>query len=284
MRSRTADSIVRTVDVLPDSKHEGSRALRRGLDVLSVVIDAGGDGIRVADIGRRCGLERATVYRILQTLIDGAYVEVSGRYRYVAGEKISQWRVDNVLTQSVIAKRLEPVLQQVSTATGDAAFAVVREGRMSSCIARHIGSYPIQILAVEVGTRQPLGVGAAGLALLAALSDEEAETVIAQHGDALSNYGGLNGETLRMLVNAARERGWSVIGNHAAKGALGVGVAVCDRRRQPIAAVSVAAPIDRMSRQRQEWIVNAIRAALAAHVGAEFRVSAAAEARGGAAG
>ncbi|PMS36069.1 IclR family transcriptional regulator [Trinickia symbiotica] len=262
MQSTAADSTVRLTGVLDDNKSGGLRALRRGLDVLAAIIEAGSAGLRVAEIGRRCQLERATVYRILETLVEADYVEISGRYRYVAGEAVRRWRADNVLTQSIIAKRLEPVLEHVSAESGDAAFAVVREGRMSSCIARRIGSYPVQILAVDVGTRQPLGVGAAGLALLAALPDDEAQAVIVQHGDALSSYGGLNSETLRLLVKAARERGWSVIGNHAAKGALGVGVAVCDRRGYPIAAISVAAPTERMSRQRQAFIVDAIRSAL----------------------
>jgi DNA-binding IclR family transcriptional regulator len=262
MRTSITDPIVHQSDILEDTKGGGLRALRRGLDVLAAVIEAGDVGLRVVEIGRRCQLERATIYRILQTLGDAGYVELSGRYRYVAGETVRQWRADNVLTQSIIAKRLEPVLEHVSAVSGDAAFAVVREGRMSSCIARRIGSYPVQVLAVDVGTRQPLGAGAAGLALLAALPDDEAQAVIEQHGDALSSYGGLNCETLRLLVKASRERGWSVVGNHAAKGALGVGVAVCNRRGYPIAAISVAAPTDRMSRQRQAFIVDAIRSAL----------------------
>jgi DNA-binding IclR family transcriptional regulator len=59
---------------------------------------------------------------------------------------------------------------------------------------------------------------------------QEIEAIIAQLGGALSRYGGMDAERLRLLTNATRERGWSVIGNHAAEGALAIGVAV--RRRQ----------------------------------------------------
>jgi DNA-binding IclR family transcriptional regulator len=229
---------------------------------MEVVMNAGGEGVRVIDICRRCALERATVYRILQTLISESYIEQSGRYRYAPGEKLSRWRVGSMSTQSNLAALLEPVLQHVSAVSGDATFAIVREGGMSSCIARQVGTYPIQILAVQVGTRQPLGVGAAGLAFLAAMPADEAEGVIARHGDTLSNYGGMNQETLRLLVNASRQRGWSVIGNHAARGALGVGLAVRDSRGHPIAAISSAAPVDRMTLHRQEFVVSVIRSAL----------------------
>jgi DNA-binding IclR family transcriptional regulator len=267
MSPRVASLNIHQTDVVSGMENASSRTLCRGLNVLEVVLSAGSEGVRVIDICRRCALERATVYRLLQTLIDEAYVEPSGRYRYVPGKKVNQWRVESMLTQSGIAARLEPVLQHVSAVSGDAAFAVVREGGMSSCIARQVGTYPIQILAVQVGTRQPLGVGAAGLALLAALPDDDAEAVIAQHGNMLSSYGGMTQERLRILVKACRERGWSVIGNHAAKGAIGVGMAVSDRRGNPVAAVSVAAPIDRMPRPRQEFIVGAIRSALKTVIG-----------------
>jgi len=267
MSQRIARPNVHQTDTTSQPENASSRTLCRGLKVLEVVLGASSEGVRVIDICRSCALERATVYRLLQTLIDEAYVEPSGRYRYAAGEKVNRWRVGSMLTQSGIAARLEPVLQHVSAVCGDAAFAVVREGGMSSCIARQVGTYPIQILAVQVGTRQPLGVGAAGLALLAALPDDEADAVITQHGTMPSSFGGMTQERLRILVKACRQRGWSVIGNHAAKGALGVGIAVSDRQGRPVAAVSVAAPIERMPRIRQEFVAGAIRSALTTELG-----------------
>lgn len=262
MCAHPASISVLAVDVPKEPDNTGSRTLRRGMNVLEAVLGSGSEGMRVIDLCRRCGLERATVYRILETLIDEAYVEQSGRFRYVAGKKMERWRSERMLTQAAIAARLEPVLRSISATSGDASFAVVREGGLSSCIARQVGTYPVQILAVQVGTRQPLGVGAGGLALLAALPNKEIEAVIAQHGGMLANYGGMNAERLWLLTKATRERGWSVIGNHAARGALAVGVAVCDRHGQPVAAVSVAAPIERMVRQRQESIAGGIKTAL----------------------
>ena len=112
---------------------------------------------------------------------------------------------------------------------------------MSSCIARQVGTTPSECSRCRWERGNHWVWSAAGLALLAALPDEDAEAVIAQHGNMLSNYGGMTQDRLRLLVKACRERGWSVIGNHAAKGAIGVGMAVCDRRGNPVAAVSVAA-------------------------------------------
>ncbi|MES2787520.1 MAG: IclR family transcriptional regulator C-terminal domain-containing protein, partial [Pseudomonadota bacterium] len=135
---------------------------------------------------------------------------------------------------------------------------------LSHCIARQIGTHPVQILAVEVGTRQPLGVGAAGLALLSALPPDEADAVTRASSEALARFGGMTSARMDLLVRATRERGWSVVGNHAVKGAMGVGMALCAPDGTPIAGISVAAAMGRMPKERQQLIAGVIRKALAA--------------------
>lgn len=246
------------------------RSLRRGLRVLDALRQAGDQGLRVVELCRTCELPRAPVYRLLATLVDLGHVLPRGRYHYRAGPR---WSVAPAVadaapppTPGSLAERLQPVLAQVSAGCGDAAFAVVREGHSAWCIARHVGTNPVQILAVQVGSRQPLGVGAAGLALLAALPVPEADAAIASHGTVLERYGGMTPARLQILVKATRERGWSVVGNHAAKGALGVGMAVCDRLGRPVAAISVASAMDRMTRPHQQTIARLMREALAGFV------------------
>jgi len=119
------------------------------------------------------------------------------------------------------------------------------------------------VLAVTVGHRQPLGVGAAGLALLAALPPAEADEVVTQNEQALRAYGGMTGVQMRRLVENTRDRGWSVVGNAAVPGVLGVGVAVCDTSGYPRLAVSVSSLIDRMQAPRQRSIAELIRNQLA---------------------
>lgn len=252
------------VHTLRPAEPEG-RALRRGLLLLEAVQRSGDVGARVVELCRALALERATVHRLLATLIDCGHVQRQGRWHYVAapGAALRGTRQRGDIA-SEMAQRLAPVLAQVSAGCGDAAFAVVREGHSAWCVARHIGSYPVQILAVQVGSRQPLGVGAAGLALLAALPEAEARAAISAHGDALARYGGMTVERLRILVRSTRERGWSVVGNHAVKGVLGVGRALRDANGLPLAGISVAASMDRMTRQRQRMIAGLMDEALAA--------------------
>ena len=267
MPSRPANSNVR----LPDERvsahtadDHGSRTLRRGLQVLDAVLAHGREGARVVDLCRAAALERAPVYRLLATLMESGYVAQRGRFRYVAGPRLAA--LAEPPGQPNLAVRLAPVLERVSRACGDAAFAIVREGPTSHCIARHVGTHPVQILVIQVGTRQPLGVGAAGLALLAALPDAEMQACIDANAQELPRYGGMTPERLQILVRATRERGWSVVGNHATQGVLAAGMALRNAAGEPVAAISVASTVDRMPRERQQLIARWMREALAAHL------------------
>ncbi|ALD93093.1 IclR family transcriptional regulator [Cupriavidus gilardii CR3] len=262
MTSRLANQNVRQADVSTTAPEEGARALRRGLTLLDAILAGGRDGLRVVDLCRAAGLERPTVYRLLATLIECGYVAQRGRFRYVSGPRLAAMPQRDGSTE--LAEKLRPVLARVSGACGDAAFAIVRDGSLSRCIARHVGTHPVQVLVIQVGTRQPLGVGAAGLALLSALPDEAVGEIIEGNADTLAQYGGMTPERMRILIRATRERGWSVIGNHATRGALAVGMAVHNRDGEPVAGISVASTLARMPRDRQQLIARLMREAVGA--------------------
>ena len=256
MPSHHTNPNVRPADISLPNDDPGSRTLRRGLQVLDAVLAAGGEGLRVVDLCQATGLERAPVHRLLCTLLDSGYVARHGRFRYTAGPRLAAMAGAAGLPN--MAVRLQPVLERVSAGCGDAAFAIVREGAQSHCIARQVGTHPVQILVIQVGTRQPLGVGAAGLALLAALPDAEVQAAMAANAPVLAQYGGMTPERMALLVKATRARGWSVIGNHATRGVLAVGMAVRNAAGEPVAAVSVASTLERMPGERQKLIARSI--------------------------
>ncbi|MGC3987956.1 MAG: IclR family transcriptional regulator C-terminal domain-containing protein [Pseudorhodoferax sp.] len=243
------------------AKDAGNRSLLRGLAVLDCIGRHAGEGVRVSEIMGECQLERATVYRLLATLQDCGYIATAGRFHYVPAARLAPHAASHA---DASARRLAPVLERVSSLTGDAAFAVVREGTQAHCVARHIGTFPVQVLGVQVGRRQPLGVGAAGLALLATLPPAEAESIAESNAAALDAYGGMTKARLLKLLAATRERGWSVVANHVAQNTLGVGIAVSSTKGKFDAAISTAAPLERMSPARQQQIVKLMKDAFAA--------------------
>jgi DNA-binding IclR family transcriptional regulator len=126
-----------------------------------------------------------------------------------------------------------------------------------------VGTYPVQVLSVTIGHKQPLGVGAAGLALLANLPKNDIEQILHANKNILPTFGGMTCEQMEQLIRSTLERGWSAVGNAAVPGVLGVGVPILHRSGHPIFAISVSSVIDRMPLARQRFIVELIKKELA---------------------
>jgi DNA-binding IclR family transcriptional regulator len=245
------------VDTLEtDNAGSGPRTLRRGLQVLRTLQDNPDAGLSVTDLARMTGLQRPTIYRLLAALVEGGFAKtVSGTKRFMANESALLPNIE----QDPRIELAFPVLQRLATLTGDAVFLVVRDGHESVSLWREIGAYPVQILATFAGKRQPLGVGSGGMALLAKLSDETVEEIIASNSNRIEQYGGMTTREMRQLVLNTRTRGYSVVGNYAVRGALGVGCALCDAKKNPYLAISVTAITDRMPASRQREIALLIQ-------------------------
>lgn len=239
-----------------DNAGSGPRTLRRGLQVLRTLQDNPEGGLSVTSLARLTGLQRPTIYRLLAALVEEGFARnVSGSKRFMAGQNTTMPGIDE-------DPRIElafPVLKKLAALTGDAVFLVVRDGHESVSLWREIGAYPVQILATFAGKRQPLGVGSGGMALLAKLDDDTVEDIIARNSNRIEQYGGMTTREMRQLVLNTRTRGYSVVGNYAVRGALGVGCALCDSSNHPYLAISVTAITDRMPATRQREIAHLIQ-------------------------
>ncbi|MEI2415580.1 IclR family transcriptional regulator [Orrella sp. JC864] len=239
---------------------EGPRTLRRGLQVLRVLRDAAApDGLRITDLARQTGLQRPTLYRLLAALIEAGLVRQvprMRRYQAVAA-------AGSAGSQDRRIACMRPLMQELAERTGDAVFLVVRDGDDSLSLHREIGGYPVQILATYAGKRQPLGVGSGSMALLAALPPPQAEQIVQRNAARLQEYGGMTVTEMLRLIENTRARGYAVVGNHAVRGALGVGCAQLDAQGRPLLAISVTAIIERMPAARQREMAALIQDGLA---------------------
>ena len=152
-----------------------------------------------------------------------------------------------------------PSLQRLAQATGDTAFLFIRRGYDSVCIDRLQGHYPIQTPVVTVGSRQPLGVNAGGLAMLQALPDAEVAEVAAAVAARLGAYGEFDDVDLRKAVTESRKRGYASIGEKAVPGVTAIGLPVRNAYGAPSAALTIAATSNRMTLTRQQEILPALQ-------------------------
>lgn len=234
-------------------------SLKRGVHILKILATTGARGLALTEVAARAGLPHPTVHRVLKQLLDERLVarnDEQKRYRLgplafelgIAGTSLYDMR-------DLCAAQMEAL----SAETGDTSYLVVRSGFDAVCMHRHEGSFPIRALILDVGGRRPLGVGAAGLALLAAVETEERTHIIERVAPKLSSFGGMTAADLERACISARKDGVAVVQDTLSLGVSAVGCAFFDAIGQPVGALSIVALSHRMTRERMRRIAELLK-------------------------
>jgi len=149
---------------------ETAQTLDRGLIVLELVAASSG-GLTVAELAEQLGVGRTVVYRLVSTLAAHGLVrrDPEGRVRLGPGALRLAGRV-----QPAIRSAAMPVLRRLAEQCGATAHLTVAEGDEAVALAVVEPTWTDYHVAYRVGSRHPLGAGAAGRALLAGRSGSAA--------------------------------------------------------------------------------------------------------------
>lgn len=234
------------------------RVISRAFDVLRILALGGERGMRLTDVVAYSGLSRPTVHRILQTLIaEGVGEQDATTRRYRVGLEISLLGLSRP-AQFPVRAAAEPYLTALANELGDTAFLTIRAGWDSVAIERKTGSYPIKVLAIDVGVRRPLGVGIAGVMLLASLPPAESGYICAMN-EARLPADGPSLDTILARVDAARRNGYAYAEVGVMQGTRALSVPVYDGDGNVVAAMSVAAMAERLAEAELPRLVDAMR-------------------------
>ncbi|MCE8017208.1 helix-turn-helix domain-containing protein [Halomonas sp. MCCC 1A17488] len=184
------------------------QTLDRGLRALEVVAEHA-EGISVAELAERLDVHRAIAYRIVTTLEQHGLVARTseGALRLGAGISLLASRFEPQLRAVA-----QPLLQALAKATRATAFVSVAQGE--ECVVLLVAEPEEGLLRVgyRVGSRHPLTLGAAGIAILAGrpprADDSEA-------------------------VRQARADGYSLTRGQLQRGAVGVASSVATPQLRP---------------------------------------------------
>ena len=155
-----------TGDAPQTEPRRGAQAIRRALAVLRILAAGREEGLPLAEVVQSTGLTRPTVHRIVHALIEEGIVERHDKTgRYAIGGQVLELALARP-SRSPLLAAADDVLRQLAQRLGDTLFLTVRTGNDTLCVDRRIGSYPIQVLSIEIGARRPLGVSSAGVAIL----------------------------------------------------------------------------------------------------------------------
>lgn len=242
----------------------GAQSIGRAVALLRLLAAHPRDGVSLSDLVVGSGLSKPTCRRILLALIEpGLAVQDPVSRRYFLGPEA--FVIGTMAAERYGAQRLaRDGVARLARLTGDAAFFQVRSGWSVVCLQREDGDYPIRSHVLAAGDRHPLGAGAGGLALLAALPDDEVEAAIAATAELRGErYAMLTDAVIRRLVAETRERGYSLNRGLLFPGSWGMGMAVRDRQGRPEACLSLAAIESRLQPDREKqlaaWLAAEVR-------------------------
>jgi len=227
------------------------QSLDRAVELLHAVSDTAPAGETVAALAVRCGINRATAWRLLATLEHHGLVErdeASNRYRigYAVERLAATAGVDGLV------RRAHPTVERLAAETGETAnLAVLRHGELT-----YVDEVvPRLVLSARwLGWPAPLHATSAGKALLAWLPDPAALLP-----DDLHRYTDTTITSRPALLTELadiRARGYAVSVGEMESSVFGVSAAIRDPRDHPIAVLSIWGPRDRIPESRYAPLGN----------------------------
>lgn len=250
---------VHTVESTTSRSNEArntERSLGRAVEILKALAAPSVHGFPLSEISRMTAIPLPTTLRLLRHLDELGLVRVdrdSKRYRlgYLAFE-LGLAATNHCDIRGVSSDSLD----RLQMKTQDTCYLTLRSGVDAVCIDRREGLSPIRVLTLDIGSRRPLGVGAAGLAILMRLAKPEAEQMIEASEPRLSKYNRMSVEKIRELLGDAEERGYAVCGNWVTLGVTAVAIPLCTAEGRALGSISVSAVNHRMPSKRWDSLAK----------------------------
>ena len=211
----------------------GSRTLSRGLAVLRSLGNSV-DGATVAELSGATALDRAVLYRLLDTLAESGFVVRDPETRrYHLGVALVE--LGARAGRGLEVRRLAlPGMRALMEASREAVCLAVRDRGDVVVVDRLEPPGLLVRVGYHVGFRHALAVGAHGRALLAFLESAERARFSERR------------PRLAAELEHCRVRGFAIASDELERGTAGVAAAVLDRFSRPVASVGIVAPSPRL--------------------------------------
>jgi DNA-binding IclR family transcriptional regulator len=228
------------------------RAVSRGFQLIEALARSSGT-MRLTDLASQLGLQKSTVHRILSTLIELGFVDQmqeTGQY-YAT---LKTWELGaGILANHPVKRVAAGFLHELHRLTGETVSLTIPSGDDVLYLDKIISPRPIRFT-TRVGSRVAAPLTASGKAMLAQMptAREIAERVLPNvEPDRVYDVNRLMKELEQTAI-----RGYSI--SSARPGVMSFASVVMARDRQPVAAMSVSAPVQRLNEKKKQDIVEAL--------------------------
>lgn len=205
----------------------------------------------IMDMSASLGLHKSTVHRLAASLQYMGYIRQDEEsMKYTLSLKFLEIG-GRILEQTNMAALIHPSLKKLSEQTGETVHLVRREGTEAVYIDKVESNTSSIRMVSRVGSRIPLYCSGVGKALLAELSDEEILDIwnrseIRQ----LTPYTITSFQELMERLRTVRTDGYALDNEENEEGVRCIAVSLPDYHRKPVYALSISAPMGRMTEER----------------------------------
>lgn len=243
--------------------------MAKALDVL-LCFSQSEPELSLTELSARLGIHKSTMHRLLGTLESKRFVQrdpETGRYRL--GTRLLQLAF-LVMEHNDLQQRARPHLYRLVEECQETVDLSILD--RDSVVYLEVVESPHRVkLAARPGQRLPVHSTASGKALLAFVSPDELDRLLPSDLTRYTESTLVTREALLKDLEATRQRGYAVSYQEHEAGINAVAAPVLDMKGRPVAAVAVAGPAFRLTRERIQEIAASVRAtaeAIARDVGA----------------
>ncbi|SKC74505.1 IclR family transcriptional regulator [Krasilnikoviella flava] len=214
----------------------------KALLTLDALARAGAGGVALADLAAEVGANKSTLHRTLAALRHRGYADQRPDGAYTLGPAVLSLGAA-YLAEDNLPGLLRPALEALRDEVDELVHLGTLAGQEVVYLDKVEPQRPLRVWSA-VGRRIPVATTALGRAILAATPDDRPDTG--------------KDDTLGAILDEARRRGYATETEENEPGIACVAVALV-RAGRPVAAVSITAPVERMTGPARAERVTALR-------------------------
>jgi IclR family pca regulon transcriptional regulator len=199
----------------------------------------------IADVARTNEITRSAARRHLLTLAEMGYIETDGKHYWLSTKVLNF--ANAYLKSSKLPRILNPFLQRITMNVGETAQASVLENDEVVYIAKNS---PTKVINAgwDIGKRMNPFLVTAGLVMLANISDQKFKKLLEKYDPKpFTPHTMIDKKQIEAFIENIKTQGYAITSQQYELGVIGAAVPLRDRNGNLLGAISVTAPMARMT-------------------------------------
>ena len=216
--------------------------------------------LTLGELNELLGLSKATLFRILQTLVKNRTVSYDpGSNKYSLGVRLFELGEVAISSMS-LRQAASRFLDDLESDGGyPALVGILTEGELVYIDGRR-GSHPVPLFGTRHGKRQPPHIGAVGKALMAYLPDGEVDELLARYPlKKVAARSVTDPLVFKEHLRETRRKGYAYEEGELVEGVIGIAAPIRNHLGKVIAAVGAVFPAFQTDNKKKQQMIRLVR-------------------------